>query len=219
MKTSFKKNQLIITALAVMIAIAGYLKYSDSMIDSEQLATAASTSGDEVVAQEEVDMDISAEDIYASTGLTEEAAENPADETAEVSKTDPGEAVLTSSDTTAYSFASEAKLSRDQTRAQNTESLLQIINSEVVSESQKQAAIDQMLHLTDISERETGAETLLSAKGFEDVVVSISDTKVDVVISQSEISDAQRAQIEDVITRKTGVPAENIVITPMQTAE
>lgn len=213
MKTSFKKNQLIITALAVMIAIAGYLKYSDSMIDSEQLA-ATSTSAEDVITSEELEMDISAEDIYASTGITEEATELET-----VADEQPGEAVLTSADTASYSFASEAKLSRDQTRAKNTESLLEIINSEVVSEEQKQAAIDQMLEITDISERETGAETLLAAKGFEDVVVSISDSKVDVVINQSEISDVQRAQIEDVITRKTGMAPENIVITPMVTAE
>ena len=214
MKTSFKKNQLIITALAVMIAIAGYLKYSDSMIDSQQLA-AASASTDELIVSDEIEMDISAEDIYASTGITEEAVE----ETAETSDTEPGEAVFTSTNMASGTFASEAKLSRDQTRAKNTESLLQIINSDVVSEAQKQSAIDQMLELTDISERETGAETLLAAKGFEDVVVSISDMKVDVVINQSEISDVQRAQIEDVITRKTGLPPENIVITPMIAAE
>ena len=214
MKTSFKKNQLIITALAVMIAIAGNLKYSDSMIDSQQLA-AASASTDELIVSDEIEMDISAEDIYASTGITEEAVE----EAAETSDTEPGEAVFTSTNMAAGTFASEAKLSRDQTRAKNTESLLQIINSDVVSEAQKQSAIDQMLELTDISERETGAETLLAAKGFEDVVVSISEGKVDVVINQSEISDVQRAQIEDVITRKTGLPPENIVITPMIAAE
>lgn len=214
MKTSFKKNQLIITALAVMIAIAGYLKYSDSMIDSQQLA-AASASTDELIVSDEIEMDISAEDIYASTGITEEAVE----EAAETSDTEPGEAVFTSTNMVSGTFASEAKLSRDQTRAKNTESLLQIINSDVVSEAQKQSAIEQMLELTDISERETGAETLLAAKGFEDVVVSISDMKVDVVINQSEISDVQRAQIEDVITRKTGLPPENIVITPMIAAE
>ena len=214
MKVNFKKNQLIITALAVMIAIAGYLKYSDNMIDSQQLA-AASTSSEEVIVSDEIELDISAEEIYASTGITEEVVE----ENVEVSDTEPGEAVLTSSEMADYSFASEAKLSRDQTRTKNTESLLQIINSEVVSEAQKQAAIDQMLELTDISERETGAETLLAAKGFEEVVVSISESKVDVVINQAEISEVQRAQIEDVITRKTGVPPENIVITPMITAE
>ena len=217
MKTSIKKNQLIITALAVMIAIAGYLKYSDSMIDSEKLA-AASTTGESVIGQEEIEMDISAEDIYASTGITEEVTDEVA-EFETVMDEQPGEAVLTSAETAGYSFASEIKLNRDQTRAKNTESLLEIINSDVVSEVQKQGAIEQMLEITDISERETGAETLLLAKGFEDVVVSISDTKVDVIINQSEIGDAQRAQIEDVITRKTGIPPENIVITPMTAAE
>lgn len=218
MKTSLKKNQLIITALAVMIAVAGYLKYSDSLIDSETLAE-TSVSGEDIVSQDEIGTDISAEDIYASTGLTEEALEGVVENSEEVADTEPGDAVLTSTDVADYSFAAEVKLNRDQTRTKNTESLMEIINSDVVSESQKQAAVDQMLELTDISEKETGAETLLAAKGFEDVVVSISDTKVDVVINQSEISDAQRAQIEDVITRKTGVLPENIVITPMVSAE
>jgi stage III sporulation protein AH len=68
-KTSLKKNQLIITALAVMIAIAGYLKYSDSMIDANKLAeTSAST--EEFLVSDEIEMDISAEDIYASTGIS-----------------------------------------------------------------------------------------------------------------------------------------------------
>ena len=214
MKTSLKKNQIIITALAVMIAIAGYLKYSDTMLGSEQLA-AASTTTEELIVSDEIEMDISAEDIYASTGITEKALE----ETAEISASEPGEAVLTSGEMSDYSFASEIKLNRDQTRNRNTESLLQIINSEVVSEAQKQAAIEQMLELTDISERETGSEALLLAKGFEDVLVSISDGKVDVVINQSDVSEVQRAQIEDVITRKTGVPPENIVITPMVAEE
>ena len=214
MKTSLKKNQLIITALAVMIAIAGYLKYSDSMIDTNQMAQTSATT-EEFLVSDEIEMDISAEDIYASTGITEEAAE----EIGQVAEEEPGEAILTRGETASYSFATEVKLNRDQTRNKNTESLLQIINSEVVSESQKQAAIDQMLELTDVSERETSAETLLFAKGFEDVVVSISDSKVDVVINQSEISEVQRAQIEDVITRKTGIPPENIIITPIVAAE
>ena len=213
MKMNFKKNQLIITALAVMIAVAGYLKYSDTMISSEQLAVSAT--GEEAVISEEIGTDLSAEDIYASTGITEEAVE----EAAETASTQPGEAVLAGAEMAGYSFAAEARVQRDQTRAKNTESLLEIINSEVVSESQKQGAVEQMLELTDVSEKETGAETLLSAKGFEDVVVSISDSKVDVVVNQTEVSDAQRAQIEDVITRKTGIPPEHIVITPIVATE
>ena len=39
----------------------------------------------------------------------------------------------------------------------------------------------------------------------------------DVVVNAAELSDANRAQIEDIVARKTGVAAQNIVITPVNT--
>ena len=70
--------------------------------------------------------------------------------------------------------------------------------------------------MTDIAERESAAEMLLQAKGFTDVIVNIVDDTADVVVNMPQIDDAQRAQIEDIMKRKTGVAAENIVITPME---
>ena len=35
------------------------------------------------------------------------------------------------------------------------------------------------------------------------------------MVNAAELSDANRAQIEDIVTRKTGVAAENVVITPV----
>ena len=80
-------------------------------------------------------------------------------------------------------------------------------------------AIDEMVSMTDAAEKELAAETLLSAQGFEDVVVSISDSGADVVVSSTQVSDAKRAQIEDIVKRKTGIEAANITITPVQAAE
>ena len=57
---------------------------------------------------------------------------------------------------------------------------------------------------------------MLEAKGFSDVVVSISGEQVDVVVNSDSLTDAQRAQIEDVVTRKTGVLPENIIISPVK---
>ena len=122
----------------------------------------------------------------------------------------PGEAVFTS--TANVTSMSGAKLMKEQTRAKNKETLLDIINSTSVSEAQKQSAIEGMIQLTDIAEKETAAEILLEAKGFEDVVVSISETGVDVVVSAETLTDAQCAQIEDIVTRKTGTAPENIII-------
>ena len=77
---------------------------------------------------------------------------------------------------------------------------------------QKQTAVNSMIQMTDFAEKEAGAEILLEAKGFSDVVVSISSTGVDVVVNALELTDVQRAQIEDIVTRKTDVTPENIVI-------
>ena len=69
--------------------------------------------------------------------------------------------------------------------------------------------------LTDIAERENAAEMLLEAKGFTDVVVSICDDGADVVLDMGEVTDAKRAQVEDIVVRKGKVPAENVVINPI----
>ena len=69
-----------------------------------------------------------------------------------------------------------------------------------------------MVAMTTIAEQEMAAEILLEAKGFPDVVVSISDGSVDVVVNATELTEAQRAQIEDIVKRKTNIEAANIVI-------
>ena len=73
--------------------------------------------------------------------------------------------------------------------------------------------------MTEISEKENAAETLLKAKGFVDPVVSITDGKVDVVVNAASLSDQERAQIEDIVKRKTEIGADVIVITLLDVDE
>ena len=141
-------------------------------------------------------------------------------ETAEVDENEePGEAVLASSSTAGVGVAAEAKLTREQLRSKNKETLLEVINNANISDAQKQEAIDSMVELTDIAEREAAAEILLEAKGFEDVVVSITNDQADVVVNMAEVDEAGRAQIEDIVKRKTGISGENIIITPVAAQE
>ncbi len=204
MKRIVKKNQMIIAALAVMIAAAGYLNYSGRLFDTSDQAVEA---GSELASQEL--LDISEEDIASVDGDIES-------QDSEVEGT-PGEAVLTSGNASAV--VAEAKVTREQVRAKNKETLLEIIDNENLSDAQKQDAVDQMVHMTDIAEKEAAAETMLVSKGFSEAVVSINDESVDVVVNAAELSDANRAQIEDIVTRKTGVAAQNIVITPVDSKE
>ena len=200
MKRILKKNQLIIAALAVMIAAAGYLNYSGRLLPGSQNTKEAGSD----LANKEL-LDISDEDVASASGdiKSQDGDEGEVDG-------NPGEAVLTSGD--AQAVAAQAKVTREQVRAKSKETLLEIINNENVTEEQKQNAVNDMTALTENAEKEAAAELLLESKGFTDAVVSITDGSVDVVIGQSEITDAQRAQIEDIVKRKTDIAAENIVI-------
>lgn len=62
-------------------------------------------------------------------------------------------------------------------------------------------------------------ETLLSAKGFENSIVSITQDAVDVVICKDNLTDAELAQIEDIVKRKASVSASQICITLMGSAK
>ncbi len=110
-------------------------------------------------------------------------------------------------------------MTREQTRSRNKEMLMELINSTNITDDQKQSAIDEMVQMTDVAEKELAAETLLVAQGFDEVVVSINDSCADVVVSSTQVSDSQRAQIEDIVKRKTGIEAANITITPVVSSE
>ena len=202
MKRVFKKNQVIIAALAVMIAAAGYLNYSGRLFPDKEKS---SETGSEVASQEL--LDISQEDSQsASSDIKSQDEDN------EAQTSTPGEAVLTGGDAT--SIVSQAKITREQVRAKNKESLQEIIDNKQLTGEQKKKAVNEMVELTKIAEKEAAAETMLSAKGFTDSVVSLSEESADVVVNAKELSEANRAQIEDIVIRKTGMAAENIVITP-----
>lgn len=206
MKRVFGKNQIIITTLALMIAVAGYLNYSGKLFQTNEKEE---TSSD--VANKEL-LDLSEEDLTAATE-TENTDIESTDGGAEETGGTPGEAVLTSSDG-ATSIAS-AKVSREQVRAQNKETLQQLVDNQNVTEEQRQAAVNQMLSMTTLAETEVTIETLLEAKGFTDSVVTLTDDGAEIVVARNELTDTNRAQIEDIVKRKGKIKAENIVITPV----
>lgn len=243
MKKVFKKNQVIITALAIMIAVAGYLSFSD--VDFGMKEASTETADNNILEDiESLDYDVSdetalIEENAQSTTTQVSPSESPAGQggadgaegtgtleaTPEDAQTDaevqedintdtPGEAVLTGS----TGFAAQARISREQVRSQNKANLMQIIDSPDVSEEQKQEAVSSMVALSEIAEKESAAESLLESKGFVDVVVNLTGDSADVVVPDHQLDDAARAQIEDVVKRKAEVAAENIVITPLSEA-
>ena len=242
MKRIFRRNQIIITTLAIMIAAAGYLNYSGKkevaggdvyeagvteISDEDILAENQAVSGGAAGQNAE---NVSSGDVNGDGGQLQEIAslDDPNEGDSALTGSDqadgsssidnPGEAVLTGG-TSVTDYIANVQLNREQVRAKSKETLMSIINNESVDAASKEAATQSLMALSAIAEKENAAETLLMAKGFADPVVSITDGKVDVVINASSITDLQRAQIEDVVQRKTETGAENIVITLMNLQE
>lgn len=240
MKRIFRRNQVIITTLAIMIAAAGYLNYSAKkevagaevyeagmmeISDEDIFAENQALNGvDDGTLKEIASLDGDGEEnIQDGSGAPASAAGESADpvqaeaagsETAAAGMENPGEAVLTNG-TSVSEYIAGVQLNREQIRAKNKETLMQLINSDQIPDTEKQAAIQNMIQMTEIAEKENAAETLLKAKGFVDPVVSITENKVDVVINAVSITDPERAQIEDIVKRKTEIGADGIVITLM----
>ena len=213
MKKILKKNQIIITALVVMVAIAGYL----SMTERDELTMNPSSNQEatEKAVKEKEVADISEEDIVldedeSATGAAASVSSNESVS----SKENAGEAVLVSNTVTGNYFE-EAKLSREQTRAKNKETLTSLVNNKNETSSQKDKAMNEIMKMTEISEKETATENLLSAKGFSDAVVTILSDSVDVVVNAEDLTEQQIAQIEDIVKRKTECSADKIVISPV----
>ena len=238
MKKFARKNQWIITALAVLIAVAGYLNFTGQEIDKNGWKSVMSLSGKETAApQENADAVRENADAAAQeemTGQKKESKKTSADTTLDISaqedggdytvaesgelksasEENPGEAVMVSNSLGADYFSS-AKLSREQSRAKNKETLMTIINNDKIASKDKKSAIDQVAQLTKDAQLESAAELMLEAKGFTDSVVSIEKGSADVIVNAGELTQQQLAQITDIVTRKTKISADNIVITPV----
>lgn len=236
MKKFARKNQWIITALAVLIAVAGYLNFTGEEMNKNGLKSVMSLSGKQTAAPEEqaqVENEAAAEKTGKKTEK-KESQETSAQTTTDISAEDsgedyavadsgelksaseenPGEAVMVSNSLGADYFSS-AKLSREQSRAKNKETLMSIINNDKIASKDKKSAIDQVAQLTKDAQLESAAELMLEAKGFTDSVVSIEKGSVDVIVNAGELSQQQLAQITDIVTRKTKISPDNIVITPV----
>ena len=235
MKKLVHKNQIIITALAVM---TGYLNFTGQEIatgnilqkDAKQTQSTVKVDGKKTDKKESKTTKVSKKgakttakkadskkDAVTKDISEEDSVKVTVNDNGEVvaSQENPGEAVMVSN-TIGTDYFSSAKLSREQTRAKNKETLLEIVNNKALASADKKAAVKEVAAITKLSEKENATEMMLEAKGFADAMVSLSDKSADVVVNAEELSSKQMAQIIDIVKRKTGFAAENIVITPVQ---
>ena len=200
-----KRNQVIITVLVVMIAVAGYLNYVDQgqgvVMPEGFTYNPDGTIG--ALIPDMTDLEIVAVDGAIST-------------LAPMAEADDDVTFVNIIDNSA--FFVNARIMREQDRARQREVLLDLINNDNVSQEIRQESAENMLTIQRRIEKESAAEALIESRGFNEVYVRIGDNSVDVIVNQESLTDSELAQIEDVIKRKVGADAGTIRISPMRSA-
>lgn len=224
MLKSFKKNQVIIYVVALMLVAAGYLNYTsgDKTIQTsadpeitykENLADIgdATLVNSNITEENEVEENLNTttnniEDEQSSSINTEFSSE-------ENNRSNNQEKdIITSANIVEY--FSKSKLDRDAMYSQMLETYKNIVNSNTVSEEQRNIATQEISNINNTKNAIMICENLLGTKGFEKNVVFVNGDSVSVVIkTNGELVENQVAQIQNIISRELNVEIENINIT------
>ena len=207
----FKKNQVIIYVIALMLVAAGYLNYTANGNTNSIIPTSGT--------EEELDKmaNIGDAQLVSSNDIVNEAVNNTTNNT-ENDKTENtiNNTVATSSTTAKTTnngdYFKTSKLERDTMYSQMIETYEKVLNSDNSLETQKQSATDEIKKINDTKNSIMICENLIQTKGFENSVIFVNGESVSVIIEASELSKEQVAQIQNIISREMNAKAENIHI-------
>lgn len=237
----FKRNQIIITALVFMVAIAAYLNFTDNknvvqptFEDEGKTVTQSndSTYTDYFLTHEFDDIDPLAPD-FDQMDEDQMALEEDilGDENVEFKEETLKDKVITENQTAQamqddetvvvnknydVNYFIEARMDREQKRSEQIEILTECVSDKTLDKESKADAAANLITLQERIEKESAIESLLKAKGFKEVFVRMSDNDVDVVIDRENLEEAEIAQIEDIVRRKTGYTTSQIKISPLK---
>jgi len=190
-----KKNQLVIFVIALMLVTAGYLSY-DSNHKSVDVAASTNNFGDASL--------VDSQNI--ATGQEALVSNDDMSNTADVST------ATTPDSSSSDDYYINSRLDRDKTYSEMLDNYQKIIDDSNAGNDQKNTAAAGIKKINDDKNSIMIAENLIKTKGFDDVVIFINDSNVDVVVKKDKLETADIAQIQDIVTREIKVDISNVHI-------
>lgn len=234
-KKGFKKNEIVIYAIALMLVTAGYFNYTAN-IENNSVETYAEETQNTLNVVNDIEKEVNAEKEDNINNIEEEnnvakddnntlpnenstAQNNTENEKIEVSSNEKkddeeiGDAKLVSSDSVTDYFVS-SKLERDTNYADMISTYTKILEDNSVSETQKNNAMKEITKITNTKNAISVCENILSTKGFDNFVVLVNNNSVNVVVKlKDKLTKEKVAQIQNIVSRELGSKIEDIHIT------
>lgn len=211
MKNILKKNQIIISAIAIMLIAAGYMNYTNNTKDMLQTSALADSEeyaqlGDaKLVSANVEENNQGAELTNIESNTVQETGNTNMENATNIETTD-------TNSTVSDEYFTESRLEREKMYSQMLESYQKILENSQVSETQKEISQNEIKNINDTKNAIMIAENLIKNKGFEDVVIFVNGESISAIIKGKEITPEQIAQIQNIISRELSAEVDNIHI-------
>ena len=200
-KKGFKKNEVIIYSIALMLVTAGYFNYSSNLDNSTIETDSRDISSINCISDGVENKD----DLIAKNY---EKTENEDDNIGDAQLVDSKSVVDEQTD-----YFTSSKLERDTNYADALSTYTKIIEDNSISETQKTIAMKEITKINEIKNAINISENLMLSKGFENYVVLVNNDSINVVVRVTGGLDKQKvAQINNIISREFNCRIENIHI-------
>ena len=215
MKGLFKKNQVIIYVIALMLVTAEYLNYTTNTAEQVSAQTAMEMEANDDMQIADIgdatlvnSNDVVTNSIDANTTNTENASMTDTNTTTNTSNT----STETNATITSDEYFTKSKLERDTMYSQMIESYENVLNSSNSLETQKQSATEEIKKINDTKNSIMICENLISTKGFTNNIIFVNGDSISVIIGVEELKQEEVAQIQNIISRELNAEIENIHI-------
>ena len=200
MLKKFKKSEIAIYAISLMLVAAGYFNYSTFNQKTEETYS------------EDVG---NISEQYANVGdavlVSNNETENIADENTKTTSSLETTETKTENETDYYA---NAKLNRDKMYAEMISNYEKIINNQNASEAQKSIATQEITKINNTKNAIMISENLIGTKGFNNCVILVNDGSVNVVVNvQGGLNKENIAKLQNIVSRELKVEIDNIHIT------
>lgn len=204
-----KRNQLIVLVISLMLITAGYLNFT-SQENNNTIPTS------EIIAELGDATLVSSTPVINENVTTETSNEIENSIIGEAASENNIEGIIDNTIETAQqledSYFTTSKLERESMYSQMLETYQEIYNNTGASAEQRAEALAEIAKINSTKNAIMIAENLISAKGFEKVVVFSNTNSVSVIIGKEEIQPEEIAQIQNIVSRELNVTADIIHI-------
>lgn len=224
MKQILKKNQIIISVIAIMLIAAGYMNYTSN--EKQALETAVLTDSEKYAGIGDATL-VSANVADNSDVVNNNEGQNIADDSVKKEEIKSNEQNIettenavqneintstTVTETSGDQYFAELRLERDKMYSQMLESYQKILSNSQISETQKEISENEIKKINDTRNAIMIAENLIKNKGFQDLIIFINGDSINIIVKAKELKEEQIAQIQNIISRELKGEIENIHI-------